>query len=195
MSEPCERWLDQLQSRNRAFASRIQAEKLPVARAPGRFALVTCMDPRINPEALGIAPFGPQGSGYSDVRVIRTIGGMAEDRSLMVAIHLAGVSEVAIVMHTDCGNRLAKVKIDSIEESLERNLTESSRREFAAQIGEPFRENLVAYLKAFDDPRDAVRREVETVRRKAFVPANVIVHGLTYELATAKLSVVVDGYP
>ena len=69
------------------------------------------MDPRINLNACGIEPFAPDGAGLSEVRVIRTIGGMAEDRSLIVGIHLAGIREIAFVMHTDCGNCLAKAEV------------------------------------------------------------------------------------
>ena len=89
MSEQSERWLDRLRERNDAFQRGIDIARLPVARSPGRFALVTCMDPRINLNAFGIEPFAPDGAGLSEVRVIRTIGGMAEDRSLIVGIHLA----------------------------------------------------------------------------------------------------------
>ena len=186
--------MDQLLTRNAAFRRGIAVDRLPVARSPGRFALVTCMDPRINPAALGIESFAADGSGSSDVRVIRTIGGMAEDRSLLIAIHLAGVREIAFVMHTDCGNRLAKARIDTILESLRTHMRERDYDEFRAEIGAPMPDKLIAYLKAFDDPRAAVSREVVSVRSKPFVPDEVRLHGLVYELESARLDVVVDGY-
>lgn len=189
-----DRWLDHVLARNEAFREGIDPDKLPVGRAPGRFALVTCMDPRINLHALGIAPFGADGSGASGVRIMRTIGGMAEDRSLIVAIHLAGIREIAFVAHTDCGNSLAKAKIETMIENLRASLDKEAYRSFVAQIGEPFPESLIAYLKAFDDPHRAVRREIETVRQKPFVPNDVMLHGLVYDLATGRLEVVVNGY-
>lgn len=194
MPEPEDRWLDHIEERNQAFRAGILPDKLPVGRSPGRFALVTCMDPRINPDALGIAPFGADGSGASSVRVIRTIGGMADDRSLIVAIHLAGIREIAFITHTDCGNSLAKAKIETIVESLRASLDKEAYRSFVAQIGEPFPDTLVSYLKAFDDPRRAVRQEIEAVRRKPFVPSDVVLHGLVYDLAAGRLEVVVNGY-
>ncbi len=194
MSERSERWLDRLRERNDAFQRGIDIDKLPVARSPGRFALITCMDPRINLTALGIEPFAPDDSGVSEVRVIRTIGAMAEDRSLIVGIHLAGIREIALVMHTDCGNCLAKAKIDRVVGSLSTRIDEADYNDFRASIGEPFSEKLIEHLKAFDDPHQAVRREVDTVRRKPFVPNDIILHGLVYELETARLEVVVDGY-
>ncbi len=194
MSEQSERWLDRLRERNDAFQRGIDIDKLPVARSPGRFALITCMDPRINLTALGIEPFAPDDSGVSEVRVIRTIGAMAEDRSLIVGIHLAGIREIALVMHTDCGNCLAKAKIDKVVESLRTRIDQADYNDFRASIGEPFPDKLIEHLKAFDDPRQAVRQEVDRVRRKPFVPNDIVVHGLVYELETARLEVVVDGY-
>ena len=187
-------WLDQLLAGNAEFRRRADRRRLPVARSPGRFALVTCMDPRINPAALGIAAFGADGSGGSDVRIIRTIGAMAEERSLVVAIHLAGIREIALVMHTDCGCCLAKQKIGQLSANLRAKVTAESYRAIRRIIGEPFEGNLVAHLKAFDDPKAAVAQEVEAVRHSPFVPGDVILHGLVYHLDTAELEVVVDGY-
>ena len=194
MSEQSERWLDRLRERNDAFQRGIDIDKLPVARSPGRFALITCMDPRINLDALGIEPFAPDGAGVSEVRVIRTIGATAEDRSLIVGIHLAGIREIAFVMHTDCGNCLAKAKIDKVVGSLSTRICEEDYNNFRASIGEPFSKKLIEHLKAFDDPHEAVIREIEIVRRKPFVPNDMVLHGLVYELETGKLEVVVDGY-
>ncbi len=194
MSEQSERWLDRLRERSDAFRRGIDIDKLPVARSPGRFALITCMDPRINLNALGIEPFAPDGAGVSEVRVIRTIGATAEDRSLIVGIHLAGIREIALVMHTDCGNCLVKAKIDKVVESLSTRIDQADYSDFRASIGEPFPDKLIEHLKAFDDPHQAVRQEVDRVRRKPFVPNDMVLHGLVYELETGRLEVVVDGY-
>lgn len=187
-------WLSTLLARNAAFRDRADPTALPVARTPGRYGLVTCMDPRINPAALGLDGFGPDGAGGGDVRVIRTIGGMADDRSLIVGIHLAGIREFAFVTHTDCGNCLAKARIDAIADSLRATMPADDDSAFTDAIGGDDPAALVAHLKAFDDPRAAVEREVATVRAKPFVPADVVLHGLVYDLATATLDLVVDGH-
>ncbi len=188
------RWLDNLVERNKAFTARVDENSLPVARTPGRAALITCMDPRVNPEALGIDPFGSRGQGSSDVRIIRTIGGMAEDRSLIVGIHLAGIKEFAVVMHTDCGNCLAKQRIDKIADGLQATMAPEDFESFRDRLGDAWPASLTRYLKAFDDPREAVRQEVEAIRDNRFVPKDVIVHGLLYTLYTASLEVIVNGY-
>ena len=138
------RWLDNLVERNKAFTARVDENSLPVARTPGRAALITCMDPRVNPEALGIDPFGSRGQGSSDVRIIRTIGGMAEDRSLIVGIHLAGIKEFAVVMHTDCGNCLAKQRIDKIADGLQATMAPEDFESFRDRLGDAGRRRLLA---------------------------------------------------
>lgn len=186
--------LGQLLEANARFRRIARPERLPVARSPGRFALVTCMDPRINPAALGLVPFGADGSGTSDVRVIRTIGGMAEERSLIVAIHLAGVREIAFVMHTDCGCSLAQQKIGLIAANLEASLPAAAFTAFRDRIGRPFEAKLADHLKTFDDPHVAVRWEVAAVRANPVVPVDTVLHGLVYHLDSARLELVVDGY-
>ena len=194
MPPPNDPWLPALLARNAAFRASADPTRLPVARTPGRFGLVTCMDPRLNPAALGLDGFGPDGAGGGDVRVIRTVGGMADDRSLIVGIHLAGIREFAFVTHTDCGNCLAKARIDTIADSLRATMPADDYSAFTDAIGGDDPAALVAHLRAFDDPRVAVEQEIAAVRRKPFVPADVILHGLVYDLATATLELVVDGY-
>ena len=194
MTEKQSTWLDGIVAANAAFIGRVHIDKLPVARTPSPYAVITCMDPRVNLECIGIRPFGDEGEGRSHVRVIRTIGGMSDSRSLVIALFLAGVQELAIVMHTDCGCCLAASKIDTIVQNLERTLGNARFGHFRAQIGEPFGERLGIWLKVFRDPRDAVRREVQLVRGLPFVPESVPVHGMVFELATGKIDVVVNGY-
>lgn len=165
-------WLDALLARNAAFCARVDARDLPVTRTPGHVGLITCMDPRVNLEALGVEPFDSRGGSKSDVRVIRTIGAIPEDRSLIVGIHLAGISELAIIMHTDCGNCLAKQRIAAISESLTNRLHPKALADLKARVGEPWPASLVEYLKAFDDPREAVEREVASLPTKRDCPAH-----------------------
>jgi carbonic anhydrase len=194
MSKTDLRWLDTMLVENAAFRGRVQPEKLPVQRTPGSVAVITCMDPRVNLEAIGIPGFTHQGEGPSSVRVIRTIGAMAEPRSLVIGIFLAGIREIALVMHTDCGCCLAFSQIDRIIDNMQKHLTLSQWQEFKHTVGEPFRENLRAWLKAFEDPRVALTREIAMLKALPFMPQNVIVHGLLYELVSGNIEVVLNGY-
>lgn len=90
MRETDSRWLDTILLENARFRERVDPEKLPVQRAPGLVAVITCMDPRVNLEAIGIQRFTEAGENTPSVQVIRTIGVMVEPRSLVVGIFLAG---------------------------------------------------------------------------------------------------------
>ena len=188
------RWLDQILEENRRFRQRVRLEALPIKRTPGSVAVITCMDPRVNLEAIGISQFGPNGESDSPVRVIRTIGAMPEARSFVIGTFLAGIREFAILMHTDCGCCLAHAKIDVIMENLRKNLSLAKFEQFKTEVGEPFRENLISWLKAFEDPRAAVQAEIKNLKSLSFMPEDVIFHGLLYELESGKVEVVVNGY-
>ena len=119
---------------------------------------------------------------------------MAEARSLAIGIHLAGIQEIVVLMHTDCGCCVAYSKVDTIIERMNENLTPSQNETFRQTTGEPFQENLRNWLKAFEEPRSAIQQEVTTIKSLSFVPETVVVHGLLYDLATGGIEVVVNGY-
>ena len=188
------RWLEQIVDRNREFRQRIRNDALPVARTPGTVGVITCMDPRVNLEAIGIPQFSADGACASPVRVMRTIGGIPEARSMVIGMFLAGIREFAVVMHTDCGCCLAYSKVDTIIENLRKNLSTTKFEQFQAEVGTPFREKLIEWLRAFEDPRDAVRSEIANLKTLAYVPDEAVFHGLLYDLETGAVEIVVNGY-
>jgi carbonic anhydrase len=194
MSTPTARWLDTVLEANASFRARVRPDALPVQRTPGSVAVITCMDPRVNLEAIGIPGFAADGGGTSPVRVIRTIGARAEARSLVIGMFLAGIREIAVLVHTDCGCSLAHARIDAIVENLDEHVPAAQLAPFRATIGEPFRERLRAWLGTFEDPREAARAEAAAIKALPFAPLGLIVHGLVYDLASARVEVVVDGY-
>ncbi len=188
------KWLDSILNENEGFRKRLDEQHLPVKREPCPYAVITCMDPRVNLESVGILPFFKNGEIGSQVRIIRTVGGIAENRSLVAGIFLAGFKEIAVLMHTDCGCSLAYSKIDQIIENMRENLTPARWEKFKKSIGEPLVENLRGWLHAFKDPKDAVVREVKTIKKLDFVPDTLIVHGLVYDLSSGRVEVIVNGY-
>src|SRR5208283_3054694 len=84
---------------NANYAARF-AEKSKLAMPPGRrFAILTCMDARLDP-----AKFA--GLAEGDAHVIRNAGGRASDdaiRSLVISYKLLGTREFFVIHHTDCG--------------------------------------------------------------------------------------------
>src|SRR5437763_3725367 len=89
---------DQLLAANETYASGFAKGDLPMP--PGRrFAVVTCMDARLDPaKFLGLEE--------GDAHVIRNAGGLVTDdalRSLVISHWLLGTQEALVVAHTDCG--------------------------------------------------------------------------------------------
>ena len=187
-------WLDEICKANDAFLNRIDPELLPVQRTPWPCAVITCMDPRINLSCMGIPTFDMNGGSNSHTRIIRTIGGLHDIRSLVIGIHLAGFKEVAVLMHTDCGCSLAVDKVETIISNMKSGLTDIQFEAVKTEIGEPFEKNLLTWLGAFEDPYQAVEDEIYRMRASAFIPKSVILHGLVYDLASGSIDVIVNGY-
>src|SRR5215207_4187146 len=91
--------LDEVLAANRAYAEGFGARSalaLPPAR---RFAILTCMDARLDPARYA-------GLTEGDAHVVRNAGGRASDdaiRSLVISYKLLGTREWFIIHHTDCG--------------------------------------------------------------------------------------------
>ncbi|KAL8804270.1 MAG: hypothetical protein Q9200_005891, partial [Gallowayella weberi] len=80
-----------------------------------KYALVTCMDCRIDPAAaFGIT--------LGDAHVIRNAGGSARDalRSLVLSEQLLGTTEIFIIKHTHCG--MAGITNEAINATVLKNL-------------------------------------------------------------------------
>src|SRR5208283_4376524 len=87
---------------NEAYAASFGAKSqlaLPPAR---RFAILTCMDARLDPAKYA-------GLSEGDAHVIRNAGGRASDdaiRSLVISHKLLGTLEWFVIHHTNCGMEL-----------------------------------------------------------------------------------------
>ncbi len=187
-------WLEQLINNNEIFLNNIDVSQLPTQRQPCEQAVITCMDPRINLEAIGIPAFDPTGQTQSQVRIIRTLGARCNDRSLVVGIHLAGIKEIAVLMHTDCGCFLAWHNTNTIIDNLKTSLSTESLEKLTDEIGGLEKQSLRKWLRAFANPYQAVANEVGIIKSKTYAGKDLIVHGLVYELETGICKVVVNGY-
>src|SRR5437867_7695157 len=91
--------LNEVLSANESYARNF-GDKGKLAMPPARgFAILTCMDARIDPAQLA-------GLKEGDVYVIRNAGGRASDdaiRSLVISYKLLGTREWFVIHHTDCG--------------------------------------------------------------------------------------------
>ncbi len=91
--------LDEVLAANESYAGSFGAKSelaLPPAR---RFAILTCMDARLDPAKYA-------GLSEGDAHVIRNAGGRASDdaiRSLVISYKLLGTQEWFVIHHSDCG--------------------------------------------------------------------------------------------
>src|SRR6184192_418113 len=90
--------IDEVTAANESYVSGFAKGGLPMP--PGRkFAVVTCMDARLDPaKFLGLEE--------GDAHVIRNAGGLASDdalRSLVISHWLLRTQEAFVIAHSDCG--------------------------------------------------------------------------------------------
>ena len=157
---------DELLKANEEFARNFKLGELSV-RPKRRVAVLACMDSRILFEhCLGLKP--------GDAHMIRNAGGIATEdalRSLIVSHHLLDTQEFIIINHTDCG--LLKIQ----EYELRQRLAEKT----GAIASEP------AHFYGFDDLEENVRRQVQRVKSHPWIPQEIPVRGLVYDVKTGKL--------
>jgi carbonic anhydrase len=151
-------------SANEGYAAGFEKGGLP--RSPvRRFAVVTCMDARIDPaKALGLEE--------GDAHVIRNAGGVVSDdalRSLVISHHLLGTREALVVGHTDCG------------------MLTFTNEELRGRLGPDA--GGIDFLP-FPDVAEQVRSSVETIRQSPLLPDSFEASGYVYEVGTGRLGAV-----
>jgi carbonic anhydrase len=176
--------LDEVLSANETYASKFGPKgdlALPPAR---RFAILTCMDARLDPAKYA-------GLSEGDAHVIRNAGGRASDdaiRSLVISYKLLGTREWFVVHHTNCG-------MEFFTDALMRDLLSSSL-ETAELSAQGFRDvgkgpgsteaQFVDWL-TIPDAAQAVVDDVARIRRHPLVPKNIPIYGYLYDVKTGKL--------
>jgi carbonic anhydrase len=178
---------DEVLAANEAYAASF-GDKGELALPPARgFAILTCMDARIDPAKLA-------GLSEGDAHVIRNAGGRASDdaiRSLVISYKLLGTAEWFVIHHTDCG-------MEFFTNDVIRGLLESSL-ETAALGPDGFTDvgtgpgsdagNDIDFL-TISDREAAVTEDVERIRQHPLVPARIPIHGYLYDVRTGRLAAV-----
>ena len=157
--------LAEVVSANESYAS--EFEKGSLAMPPARrFAVVTCMDARIDPaRALGLEE--------GDAHVIRNAGGLVSDdviRSLVISHHLLGTQEAFVIGHTDCG--MLTFSNDDLRSTLsERQGVDASHLDF----------------QPFPDCPERVRASARRIRESGLLPESYEVHPFVYDVESGRL--------
>ena len=147
---------DEIRSANEQYATGFEKGELPMP--PGRrFAVVTCMDARLDPaKFLGLEE--------GDAHVIRNAGGLVTDdalRSLVISQNLLGTEEVFVIAHSDCG--MLTFANDELQERLDTDID----------------------FLPFSDLEESVRQSVHRVRESPLTAD--VVRGFVYEVETGRL--------
>ena len=153
--------VDEVTAANERYASGFAKGELPMP--PGRrFAVVTCMDARLDPA-------GFLGLEEGDAHVIRNAGGLVNDetvRSLLISHHLLGTQEAVVVGHTDCG--MLTFTNSDVHEKLG---PESEGIDF----------------QPFPDVAERVRQSVETIRSQPLLPDSFEASGFVYDVRSGRI--------
>lgn len=181
--------LQEVLSANNAYAASFGAKsQLPLP--PGRrFAILTCMDARLDPAKYA-------GLSEGDAHVIRNAGGRASGdaiRSLVISYKLLGTREWFVVHHSDCGMLLFDDDIMNglLEQSLETaTIDEKGWHDHGAGLGST-EGHFIKWL-AFKDLNRSVVEDVKRIRSHPLVPANIPIYGFYFDVKTGRLVEVPD---
>ena len=154
---------------------------LPPAR---RFAVLTCMDARIDPAQL-------LGLREGDAHVIRNAGGRASDdaiRSLVISYKLLGTREWFVIHHSQCGMELFT---DDIMRQLLGSSLKTARYEAGAWQDEPdgtgSRAGEFVDWLTIRDQAASVTSDVERIRQHPLVPRDIPIYGYIYQVESGRL--------
>jgi len=176
--------LNEVLAANKAYTSTFGA-KSELAMPPARqFAILTCMDARLDPAKYA-------GLGEGDAHVIRNAGGRASDdaiRSLVISYKLLGTKEWFVIHHTNCG-------MEFFTNDLMSGLLASSL-ETAALGPDGFHDvgttpgstagSSIDWL-TIANQEQSVLADVTRIRNHPLVPARIPIYGYIYDVKSGRL--------
>jgi carbonic anhydrase len=156
---------DELLESNHSYADRFALRGIPPVAARG-FALVTCMDSRIEPlTMLGLHP--------GDAKILRNGGARVTPdvlRSLVLATHFLGVTEIAVMQHTGCA------------------LAGTNDADVRTRLGAAGTHGMAAWeFLSMPDPDAALREDVAKLRDCRQLGDGVRVEGWRYDVETGRI--------
>jgi carbonic anhydrase len=176
--------VDEVIAANKEYAQNFGAKgelALPPAR---RFAILTCMDARLDPAKYA-------GLSEGDAHVIRNAGGRASDdaiRSLGISYKLLGTAEWFVIHHTDCGMEYFTndVMAGLLAQSLETaEVGPDGFHDVGAGPGSAAGRE-IDWLTIADRDQSVVD-DVRRIREHPLVPARIPIYGYVYNVKTGNL--------
>ena len=150
---------------NQSYSAHFHNENLGGTASRG-LAMVTCMDSRIEPLAM-------VGMRAGDMKIIRNAGARITDdvlRTLVLAVHLLGVTRILVVPHTNC--KMASGDDSSVHDALSVATGLDTRW---MDIG------------TTPDQLGALRHGLTRIRTMPYIPDTVTVAGAIYDVSTGRL--------
>lgn len=175
---------DEVLRANHDYVSRF-GDKGKLALPPARgFAILTCMDARIDPAKLA-------GLSEGDAHVIRNAGGRASDdaiRSLVISHKLLGTREWFVIHHSNCGMQLFTDEVirGLLSQSLATASFDGQRWTDPATGGGSHAGDFIDWL-TIKDLAQSVVIDVERIRQHPLVPRDIPIHGYLYEVESGRL--------
>jgi carbonic anhydrase len=176
--------VDQVIAANEKYASVFGTKKdlaLPPAR---RFAILTCMDARLDPAKYA-------GLAEGDAHVIRNAGGRATEdaiRSLVISHKLLGTQEWFVIHHTNCGMELftdgvmGELLDDNLETAQFDGKTWSNPKHGKGASAGRF----IKWHTITDQPSSVVD-DVRRIRQHPLVSSRIPIYGYLYDVHSGKL--------
>jgi carbonic anhydrase len=177
--------LDEVLAANQAYAQSFGA-KAELPMPPGRrFAVLTCMDARLDP-----AKFA--GLAEGDAHVIRNAGGRASDdaiRSLVISHKLLGTGEWFVIHHTNCGMETFTDEImrGLLAQSLDTATVDASGWHDTGKGPGSAEGDYIDWL-TIKDLAESVVADVQRIRNHPLVPRDIPIYGYIYDVKTGKLN-------
>ena len=160
--------IDDILDANKAYADNFEHERL-VGRAAKGLAILTCMDCRIDPLALG-------GLALGDVKVIRNAGAQLDETSmhdLVLASHLLDVNRILILPHTRCAMASA---------------TETQMRDIIKMTSSIDVSELK--IRTINNQEDALVDAVRKLRSNPHLKEGCSVHGGIYDVDSGRIKII-----
>jgi len=155
--------VEEVEASNLSYADDFGSKKDLESKPARRFAILTCMDARLDP-----AKFA--GLVEGDAHVIRNAGGRASEdavRSLLISYKLLDTKEWFVVHHTSCG--METVTDEEIDEIFD--IKNSSN---------------INWL-TFKDNKQSLVEDVLTLRNHPLVPKSISIYGYIYNCSSGIL--------
>lgn len=157
---------DDILGGNQLYAAGFPAAGLTARPARG-LAVVTCIDPRIEP--LGLLGLRP-----GDATILRNAGARVTDdvlRSLVLAVNLLGVERTCIIQHTECA------------------LRQATNNQLVARIGQVRNSSASGWdFLPIENPQRVVAVDVDRVRSCPLLPSDLPVQAFEYDVATSLIT-------